>query len=202
MISLPMSGEYHCSNQVTLTCSSRSWSSPLNAIRFGDEPGSDDGVELRDDEFVCASDVTCDRSEIGNCVTLPMNERISSKYDSSGIPRCMAFRLDVLSRSSMPRPNDAASASCFFMCRSKLVCWPKQRSHSAQRNGRSLLWIFRTCRCKLLDMLNDRSQYLHLYGCSPVCVRKCRVKLAERGNTLPQNLHEYRSLFLFVNDVD
>lgn len=46
-------------------------------MRFG-EPGSDDGVELRDDEL-CASDATCDRNEIGNCVTLPINERIPDR---------------------------------------------------------------------------------------------------------------------------
>jgi len=40
-------------------------------------------------------------------------------------------------------------------------------------------------------MEKDLSQYLHLYGCSPVCVRRCRVRLAERGNILPQNLHVY-----------
>lgn len=40
-------------------------------------------------------------------------------------------------------------------------------------------------------MEKDRSQRRHLYGCSPVCVLKCRVKLAERGNTFPQNLHVY-----------
>ena len=44
-------------------------------------------------------------------------------------------------------------------------------------------------------MEKDRSQYLHLYGCSPVCVLRWRVRLADRGNTFPQNLHEYLSFF-------
>lgn len=48
-------------------------------------------------------------------------------------------------------------------------------------------------------MEKERSQYLHLYGCSPVWVRKCRVKLADRGNTFPQNLHEY---LFFLQGVD
>ncbi len=60
--------------------------------------------------------------------------------------------------------------------------------------GFSLLWMFRTCRCRLDEMEKDRSQYLHLYGCSPVCVRRWRVRLADRGKALPQNLHEYRLL--------
>lgn len=53
--------------------------------------------------------------------------------------------------------------------------------------------MFLTCRCKLLEMLKDLSQYWHLYGCSPVCVLRWRVKFADRGKTLPQNLHVYRS---------
>ena len=36
-------------------------------------------------------------------------------------------------------------------------------------------------------------QIAYLYGCSPVCVRRWRVRLAERGKVLPQYLHEYRS---------
>ena len=52
-----------------------------------------------------------------------------------------------------------------------------------------MLWMFLTCRCRLEEIENDLSQYLHRYGCSPVCVRKCRVRLADRGNALPQNLH-------------
>lgn len=177
--------------QVTLTCSSLCWLKWSSWYECNPEPGSE-GDELRDDgaSFVDRSDVN------GNWVTLPINERISSKYDSSGMPRLLrrAFR----NRSSMPRPNEAASASCFFKWRSRFVCWPKQRSHKAHLNGRSLLWMFRTWRCKLLDILNDRSQYLHLYGCSPVWVRKWRVRFADLGNTLPQNLHEYRSLFLLA----
>jgi len=89
-----------------------------------------------------------------------------------------------------------SSASCFFRCRSRLVCWPKHLSQSGHLNGRCLSWMFLTCLCRLLEMLKDLSQYLHLYGCSPVCVRRCLVRLAERGNTLPQNLQEYRSFIL------
>ena len=33
--------------------------------------------------------------------------------------------------------------------------------------GFSLLWMLRTCRCRLDEIEKDRSQYLHLYGCSP-----------------------------------
>lgn len=64
--------------------------------------------------------------------------------------------------------------------------------------GFSLLCMFRTCLCKLDDIENDLSQYLHLYGCSPVCVRRWRVKLADLGKAFPQYLHEY----LTRNDED
>ena len=50
-------------------------------------------------------------------------------------------------------------------------------------------------------MENDLSQYLHLYGCSPVCVLKCRVRLADRGNIFPQYLHVYFCLALEVEVV-
>ena len=50
-------------------------------------------------------------------------------------------------------------------------------------------------------MENDLSQYLHLYGCSPVCVRKCRVRLADRGNIFPQYLHVYFCLALEAEAV-
>ena len=53
-----------------------------------------------------------------------------------------------------------------------------------------MLWMFLTCRWRLDEMEKDRSQYLHLYGCSPVCVLRWRVRLADRGNAFPQNLHE------------
>lgn len=46
-------------------------------------------------------------------------------------------------------------------------------------------------------MEKDLSQKLHLYGCSPVCVRRCRVKFAERGKVFPQYLHPYLSVFTF-----
>ena len=57
-------------------------------------------------------------------------------------------------------------------------------------------WMLRTCRCRLDEMEKERSQKLHLYGCSPVCVRKWRVRLADRGNVLPQYLQPYRSFCL------
>lgn len=47
-------------------------------------------------------------------------------------------------------------------------------------------------------MENDRSQYLQRYGCSPVWVRKCRVRLALRGNALPQYEQVYLSRALFT----
>ena len=61
--------------------------------------------------------------------------------------------------------------------------------------------MLRTCLCRLEEMEKERSQYLHLYGCSPVWVLKWRVKLADRGKTLPQNLHEYRSRDLLLAPV-
>uniref|UniRef100_A0A0R3R0X4 Secreted protein n=1 Tax=Brugia timori TaxID=42155 RepID=A0A0R3R0X4_9BILA len=36
--------------------------------------------------------------------------------------------------------------SCFLVCRSKLVCCPKQRSQRSHLNGFSLLCMLRTCR--------------------------------------------------------
>ena len=57
-------------------------------------------------------------------------------------------------------------------------------------------WMFLTCLWRLDEMEKERSQKLHLYGCSPVCVRRCRVRLADRGNVLPQYLQPYRSFCL------
>lgn len=57
---------------------------------------------------------------------------------------------------------DILPFSCFLRCLSKLVCWPKHLSHKWHLKGFSLLWIFRTCLCRLDDMLKDLSQYLHL----------------------------------------
>lgn len=57
---------------------------------------------------------------------------------------------------------DMLPFSCFFRCLSRLVCWPKHLSHKWHLNGFSLLWILRTCLCRLEDMLKDLSQYLHL----------------------------------------
>ena len=98
-----------------------------------------------------------------------------------------------------PRPSKMVgpSFSCFLKWRSRLVCWPKQRSQIGHLYGFSLLWMLRTWRWRLDEMEKDLSQKLHLYGCSPVCVRRCRVKFAERGNVLPQYLHPYLSVFTF-----
>lgn len=57
---------------------------------------------------------------------------------------------------------DMLPFSCFFRCLSRLVCWPKHLSHKWHLNGFSLLWMLRTCLCRLEDMLKDLSQYLHL----------------------------------------
>ena len=57
--------------------------------------------------------------------------------------------------------------------------------------------MFLTCRCKFEEIEKDRSQNWHLYGCSPVCVLRCLVRLADLGNVLPQYLHPYLSLFCF-----
>lgn len=74
-----------------------------------------------------------------------------------------------------PAPG-ACSCSCFLRWRSRLVCCPKQRLHRWHLKGFSLLWMLRTCRCRLDEMLKDRSQYLHLQwgkeagsgcGCGP-----------------------------------
>ena len=59
-------------------------------------------------------------------------------------------------------PPGACSCSCFLRCRSRLVCCPKQRLHRWHLKGFSLVWMLRTCRCRLEEMLKDRSQYLHL----------------------------------------
>lgn len=57
---------------------------------------------------------------------------------------------------------DRLPFSCFLRWRSRLVCWPKQRSHKWHLKGFSLLWMLRTWRWRLDEMLNERSQYLHL----------------------------------------
>ena len=59
------------------------------------------------------------------------------------------------------------------------------------------------CREKKNKIQEDVKQIIFstLYGCSPVCVRKCRVKFAERGNTFVQNLHVYRSLLFFCSNA-
>lgn len=58
----------------------------------------------------------------------------------------------------------ACSCSCFLRCRSRLVCCPKHRLHRWHLKGFSLLWMLRTCRWRLEEMLKERSQYLHLEG--------------------------------------
>lgn len=59
-------------------------------------------------------------------------------------------------------PPGAPSCSCFLRCLSRLVCCPKHRLHRWHLKGFSLLWMFRTCRWRLEEMLKERSQYLHL----------------------------------------
>lgn len=68
---------------------------------------------------------------------------------------------DTLGREKAYIP-DIFPFSCFFRCLSRLVCWPKHLSHKWHLNGFSLLWMLRTCLCRLEDMLKDLSQYLHL----------------------------------------
>jgi len=52
-------------------------------------------------------------------------------------------------------------------------------------------WMLRTWRWRFDEMEKDLSHLLHLYGCSPVCVLRCRVRFADLGNTFPQNLQQY-----------
>ena len=59
--------------------------------------------------------------------------------------------------------------------------------------------MFLTCLCKLELIEKDLSQYLHLYGCSPVWVLRCRVKLADLGNILPQKRQVY---FCFAFELE
>lgn len=61
-------------------------------------------------------------------------------------------------------PPGACSCSCFLRCLSRLVCCPKHRLHRWHLKGFSLLWMLRTCRWRLEEMLKERSQYLHLEG--------------------------------------
>lgn len=70
--------------------------------------------------------------------------------------------------------------SCFFRCLSRLVCWPKHLSHKWHLNGFSLLWMLRTCLCRLEDMLKDLSQYLHL--------KKNQNKWVEKGLLVAGNI--------------
>lgn len=58
--------------------------------------------------------------------------------------------------------------------------------------------MFLICLCKLLEIEKDRSQNEQLYGCSPVWVLKCRVRLADRGNDLPQYRQICLSLLLIL----
>lgn len=59
---------------------------------------------------------------------------------------------------------DRLPFSCFLRWRSRLVCWPKQRSHKWHLKGFSLLWMLRMWRWRLEEMLKERSQNLHLQG--------------------------------------
>lgn len=77
----------------------------------------------------------------------------------------------------------APSCSCFFRCRSRLVCCPKQRLHRWHLNGFSLLWMFLTCRWRLEEMLNDRSQYLHLENRCTLPQRRMRSSAVEEDLT-------------------
>lgn len=58
--------------------------------------------------------------------------------------------------------------------------------------------MFLICLCKLLEIENERSQNEQLYGCSPVWVLKCRVRLADLGNDLPQYRQICLSLVLIL----
>lgn len=95
-------------------------------------------------------------------------------------------------------PPDMLPFSCFFRCLSRLVCWPKHLSHKWHLNGFSLLWMLRTCRCRLEEMLNDLSQYLHLeskYRHSVANILEDKHKACRQGsqnNTSHRNSNLYR----------
>lgn len=112
---------------------------------------------------------------------------------------CSSFNPEVMSEISSSATVLLPCSSCLSRWRSRLVCWPKQRSQMWHLNGFSLLWMFRTWRWRLLEIENDLSQYLHLYGCSPVCVLKCLVKFADRGNTC--NKHIFNLQFWFDTNI-
>lgn len=89
---------------------------------------------------------------------------------------------------------DMLPFSCFFRCLSRLVCWPKHLSHKWHLNGFSLLWMLRTCLCRLEDMLKDLSQYLHLkkkktkqVGRKPF-VSSLTCKLCPRRHEIPSKI--------------
>lgn len=75
------------------------------------------------------------------------------------------------------------SCSCFLRWRSRLVCWPKQRLHRWHLKGFSLLWMLRTWRWRLDEMLKERSQYLHLGEEQHICT----VSGGRIGSTFPSN---------------
>lgn len=79
--------------------------------------------------------------------------------------------------------------SCFLRCLSKLVCWPKHLSHKWHLKGFSLLWMLRTCRCKLEDMLKDLSQYLHLKNKHRECLQGNQKIFRKNSNPDIQNYH-------------
>lgn len=82
--------------------------------------------------------------------------------------------------------------SCFFRCLSRLVCWPKHLSHKWHLNGFSLLWMLRTCLCRLEDMLKDLSQYLHLKNQKQVgrkgFVSSWKCKICPKRHEAPSGL--------------
>lgn len=109
------------------------------------------------------------------------------------------FSLQRPNRTTQPCPllPGTFSCSCFLRCRSKLVCCPKHRLHRWHLNGFSLLWMFRTCRWRLEEMLNDLSQYLHLKNRSKCQRVQCEGKKRKRKIWLSENqkMLVYKSLF-------
>lgn len=149
------------------------WVDPAEvSYRIGEEDGSIcvlyEGPLNETVAAATAAAAAAAANRLPSSLTLPMNVRISSKYDSSppttllgpragrGLPPCSAAAVDEDDRRSSMMVGP--SASCFFKCLSRLVCCPKHRSHSGHLNGFSLLCMFRTCRCRLDEMLNERSQ--------------------------------------------
>lgn len=70
----------------------------------------------------------------------------------------VASRFKRSEHQAMSWVQPLGGSACFFRCLSRFVCWPKQRSQRRHLNGRSLLCIFLTWRCKFDEILKDRSQ--------------------------------------------